>query len=395
MAYYWDRKTKLKKTRLNEKNERVPLYSYRFVYKDGYDEKGNPITKKTKSVHAVNDREAKKLLLEWASQIESGDYVRNKNISFHAFVDLWHKEYLVHNIRDTTIATYMNRVELHIMPVLQHRKINDIKTTELQRLINNATRKDGKSGELSAESKLYIYNVLSSIFKIAKQWDYINKNPMEGVNRPKQQRKKEEFIDLDDLRKIIAALVHAPQKHRLMIEIALWLGLRRGEVLGLEWDCIDFEAERLEVRQNWTSGRLGAPKSDTGYRTVPVPPSLLADLQEHRKNWRREQLENGHRKNFIFCGVDGDPLDEDAVSSWLRRFLKRNDLPKITYQDLRKMYTVMSIRQGATAKEVQQYLGYSDVKTTLTFYDRVLESTKKGTAAKLDNFRLSMQASSE
>jgi integrase len=60
------------------------------------------------------------------------------------------------------------------------------------------------------------------------------------------------------------------------------------------------------------------------------------------------------------------------------------------YQDLRKMYTVVSIRQGSTAKEVQQYLGHSDVKITLIFYDRVLKSTKKGTAAKLDNFRLSM-----
>lgn len=168
-------------------------------------------------------------------------------------------------------------------------------------------------------------------------------------------------------------------------------GFRRSEVLGLEWSAIDFIKNTISVFKTaviTTNGTLyqERTKNKTSRRVLPMSPEIreyLLKLYNHQQQMK-ELFGNTYIANDLICKRDnGDPIKPDFVSRHFVEILKANNLPQIRFHDLRHSAATILINMGYTMKEVSEWLGHSDISTTMNIYAHVLDKTKVAMAAGL------------
>jgi integrase len=189
-------------------------------------------------------------------------------------------------------------------------------------------------------------------------------------------------------------LLNAAQGDRLeaLYTVALALGLRQGEALGLQWGNIDLEARQLKVvraLQRRVDGRveLSEPKTPRSRRTIRMPEAVVVTLQEHRRRQWRERLKAGESwpaEDFVFTDEVGRPLDGTRVTKVFQRLLVRAGLPRMRFHDLRHSAATLLLVQGVPARVVMETLGHSEVGITLNTYSHVLPALEDEAAAAMD-----------
>ena len=209
----------------------------------------------------------------------------------------------------------------------------------------------------------------------------------------------------------VAAFLAVSETHRMhaAFYLALLTGMRRGEVLGLQWDDVDFARSRLRVRNNLvevrgegTAGkqhagkatvssvraRIQTPKTDASRRTVVFSPGTMSKLKEHQAQQRREQaaaVEAWQGQGFVFASELGGPTDPRTLYGWFRTLVKVAGLPPIRIHDLRHTAASLMIRQGISPKTVSDRLGHSDVAFTLRVYAHLYDDQREEAAFDLSD----------
>ena len=175
-----------------------------------------------------------------------------------------------------------------------------------------------------------------------------------------------------------------------LFSVALALGLRQGEALGLRWQDIELEAGTLAVRTTLqrTDGRyeLAEPETEKSRRTLPLPPPVVERLREHRRRQNEERLHAGplwQDWDLVFSRDDGSPLDRAAVSRHLRTIVIAADLPPVRFHDLRHSCASLLLAQGVSMKVIQETLGHSSIATTGNIYAHVIPELQSEAAAKM------------
>ena len=181
--------------------------------------------------------------------------------------------------------------------------------------------------------------------------------------------------------------------HEALYYVALGVGLRQGEILGLQWDDVDLDEGLLTVRhtlqrvnREW---RLVPPKTTRSRRTLPLPAIVVAKLREHRAAQRREQLRRGGRPtefDLVFTSATGTPLDDSNVTHGFPRILAAAGLRRMRFHDLRHSCATFILVQGATMREVMETLGHSQIALTMNTYTHVLPSLQKESAERMNRF---------
>jgi integrase len=163
-------------------------------------------------------------------------------------------------------------------------------------------------------------------------------------------------------------------------------GLRRGELLGLQWP--DVGQQRLSISRTWilVGGQptLSSPKTDAGKRTVPVPPETAAALKTWKARQAEERLAYGPAwdpRGFVFTREDGVPLHPDWFSRTFERLVREAGLPRIRVHDLRHTWASLALEAGVPAKVVQEILGHASVGITLDTYSHVVPAMREEAAA--------------
>ena len=181
----------------------------------------------------------------------------------------------------------------------------------------------------------------------------------------------------------------------LPVLLGALLGLRRGEMLALRWDNIDFKTKTIHIRSNMVRGEnnfiIKAPKSEAGIRDLRVGDEVLVELKKARTQYMTDALSydgNFQNLNFVIRQEDGSPLCPDSMTRKWSRFLKDNNLPHIRLHDLRHSHATALIQAGVNPRVVQQRLGHSDVNITLNTYTHVLPEMDMDAAIKLDALML-------
>lgn len=181
----------------------------------------------------------------------------------------------------------------------------------------------------------------------------------------------------------------------LPIFLLVMVGLRRGELLALRWEDIDFKNNILKVRKNMVNGEKGcvikSPKSEAGIRDIYLGDDVMSVLKQARLQYMNDAFSYGvgfQNLGFVIRQEDGSPLRPDSMSQKWRRFLEAHDLPKIRLHDLRHSNATALIRAGVNPRVVQRRLGHSDVNITLNTYTHVLPEMDMEAAAKLDSILL-------
>ncbi len=230
----------------------------------------------------------------------------------------------------------------------------------------------------------HYHRLLSSIFEKAVKWQYIVSNPCERVDSPKVQKINPSFLDQDEAVKMLEYLQTEPSNYRCAVEVLLYTGMRRGELLGLKWSDIDFENQLVNIHQ--TSLYLAeegifedSTKNYSSERILKVPASVIFAFR-NMKAWQNQQSELMGNKwidsEFIFTALDGSPMHPDTLSGWFHNFIEKTDLPKIHLHSLRHTNATLMISNGVAVTTVAGQLGHANASTTTKIYAHAIKSAQ-------------------
>ena len=328
-------------------------------------------------------KEAKAIMRQMIVDMERGIAVRKSPKRVSEWLDEWGDMYLP-NIAETTKIGYKTKIKNYIKPALGDIYLQSLRAEHVQKMVNDMIARD-----LSPKNIRDTYNNINAAMKKAVILRMVPFNPCEGVELPKLKRYKAKVYDI----KMIHHLLDVAKDTDMYLPILLCVtvGLRRGELLALRWDNIDFKNSILQVRSNMVRGEkdfvIKAPKTEAGIRDIRLGDEVMAVLREERKRYLEDALVQGigfQNLNFVIRQADGSPIRPDSMSQKWRRFLDDKKLPSIRFHDLRHSNATALIQAGVNPRVVQQRLGHSDVNITLNTYTHVLPEMDMEAAEKLD-----------
>ena len=251
------------------------------------------------------------------------------------------------------------------------------------------------SGKLADRTIKHHHGFIRAVLAAAKQARIIPHNvASEFMKPPKLPRKNVRYLDDDEARQFLAA-IKAETDKRLKAAFVLFLfsGIRRGELCGLEWQDIDFQNQTITVSRasQYQEGKgvtEVTTKNKTSDRQIDVTAFVIAVLIEYRQWWRENKMNLGDQwqgeKERLFIQGNGKPISPDTINHWLRKFIKKNDLPYITPHGLRHTFSTLQITAGVDLRTLQERTGHSNASTLLDIYSHAIKSAQKNAALALD-----------
>ncbi|MGI6102914.1 MAG: tyrosine-type recombinase/integrase [Bacillota bacterium] len=291
----------------------------------------------------------------------------------------------------TTMAWYTFVVFKHIIPEIGHLPINELTPRHLLKMYSDKLRpRPGGRKQLSQSSVRCIHRVLHAALSQAVRLQIIATNPCAAVDPPKSSRRAPRYWRPEEAARFLDAI----RDDRLfaLFHLALGTGLRRGELLGLRWECVDLERGCLTVNQ--VRVRAGSktiskePKTPGSSRTVALSKQVCETLRRHAESQNREKLLMGEAytdNGLVFAGVDGRPLNPDYIGcQYFRRLVSRAGVPQINFHGLRHTHATLLAMGGVPLKTVSARLGHSSVKITGDIYSHVFDQMDHEAAQKFD-----------
>ena len=335
-----------------------------------------------------NKRKAEQFLREKIAECERLEGIVRSDVPFSEYVKIWLEE-IARTVDAVTLQGYRNTAKGHVIPYFEQKKtkLADMDCKILQRYIDEKHkygRRDGKGG-LSPKSLREHKNVISQALDMAVKNKLIPSNPFQFVILPPLVRHEAAFYNEEQLKVLFAALADDPMLP--MVKITALYGLRRSELLGLKWESIDFVRQTMTIRHTVTGVTEVVAKDKTktasSHRTFPLMPEVLEILtaakcqeQQNRIAFGREYQEN----SYVFKWPDGHTYSPDYVTHRFNDLLKKHCLPHIRFHDLRHSCASMLLSMGWNLKDIQEWLGHSDIQMTANIYSH-LDTARKNNIA--------------
>ncbi len=350
-----------------------------------------------KSFSGKTQKEVREKLRAAAVAVDNQEYFEPSKLTLGEWLDTWAETYL-NSVKPRTVDCYKSNIAQHIKPALGAVRLAALTPVDVQRFYNGLRNK--KTGQpLSAKTKKNIHGALHRALEKAVSLGYIRHNPADRPDLPKIQ--KTEIKPLDDAE--IKAFLEAAAGHEYetIYLVTLFTGLREGEVLGLTWDCVDFNAGRLTVKQQLQkqrgSGGVYQLVSTKNGKTRTIAPAqyVMQLLRKRRAAQAEEKLRAGsawsNPWNLIFTNALGGNLSPQTVYLKFKKLAESIGLPAARFHDLRHSYAVAALRSGDDIKTVQETLGHHTAAFTLDTYAHVTEQMKQESAARMDSFITGLQ----
>ena len=351
----------------------------------------DPITgKRNRRYRTVegSKKEAERAMHEFITELEKGYYVANSNISITEWVNTWLEVYIIPNVSPTTLSRYQGMIKRYINPVIGHIPVQQLTTLAVQSWVNGLKISPSSGKEMSAATIKHAYHVLKGAMDKAVLAGIIYRSPCTGIMLPKGQKKQAVIYDEKQIRQLLDAA--AGTEMELVIDMELCLGVRRGELLGLEWGDIDWEHNQVKIIRNRVvvDGKsvVKEPKTATSVRTLDVPLPLMQKLRKHKMQCLSNKLRFGKAyttTDYIIVHPNGKPIYPEYLSQMLTKLQERAGLPKCRFHDLRHLCASIMLLQGVNVKVAQERLGHKDIATTMNIYSHVLPSSAKEAADKI------------
>ena len=309
------------------------------------------------------------------------------------------KEYL--SIQKTSISPgtydfYQSIIDKHILPMFGRMRLRDIKTYHVQDFIlrlNSLPRSDGKHGHISASTVKRYTSVLRSMLTMAYKMYYMDDDI--GLSRrltfPKERYQEVDVFTIEETKAILAAAKTEPINIRLLIELALFTGMRRGEIVGLKWSDINLDKQCLSVKRSIYKPKgeksiEKEPKSHSGFRTIAIPNRLCKTLAEY-KAWQEHHslsLDTWQNLEYVFTDDIGSVMNPQTPTKQFSHFLARHNIRHLKFHCLRHTSATILLANGCDIKTVSARLGHSSIETT-DIYVHLLEDVDKKAIITFDN----------
>lgn len=382
--------------------------SYRLTVSEGFDLNGNPMIHR-KTVHGTK-KDAQVELAKFVTEVQNGLVVDGKSLRFSEFTEIWKRDYGSKELAPSTYKRYCRMLETRLLPYFGHFYINKIRPTDIMKFYDllekdtQLVRKKGNNGSktkkpLSGKTILEHHRLLRAMLHKAVYWQLIVSNPAERVQAPKARKPKRKSYD-DEQTKILLEnleqLSIEDTKYKVAIILTVFTGVRLGELMGLEWQDIDFKNGIISInRSSQYLSDMGVftktPKTESSIREIAIPEFIISLLEEYKlwydnqKSFYGELWTNSDR---LFVQVDGKPMHPSTISKWFVKFVAQIGLPVINFHGLRHTNASLLVAQNIDIAVISARLGHAQISTTLDFYVHPLLSHNRKAGYALENLLL-------
>ena len=328
----------------------------------GHKEDGSPIFR------SVFARTQKELIDKLHTSIETYrdvELTEHSNLTLSAWLDKWLEEYMAFSVRESTLDGYRRMADNHIKPHLGDKKIGSVTTADIQKMYN-WLRENGRVNEhyekgnaLSDSMVRSVHMLLHQAMDTAVRERLIVKNPTEGTVIPKANYAPKQILTEAQLEKLLE-VVRQDKVWYDFFYTELTTGMRRCEICGLRWTDFDAKTGRLKIRRAVTSRqgggvKIGETKTETGTRTIQLPPSTAELLKARKKKSYSDWIFSNPTEPEL-------PMSPSTAYRRLKTLLRYAELPSIRFHDLRHPYVKHTTKIFSLRLIFSQAQAYSDAR---------------------------------
>ncbi|WP_213509651.1 tyrosine-type recombinase/integrase [Paenibacillus macerans] len=371
----------------------MPIYPYMKHGKEHYyyafevkDKNGGRKTIKqrgyeTKGAARSAERQAR---VDW----EKGQYIDPSKMTVTEYMETF-----IDNKQDISPETrYTNKghIKNHINPSIGSILFQKLNVDDIEKLVKSMQEKTLPNGKNLAEGTIRkIFNLVQTAYKAARKKELIVKNPFDQLDkgsRPRASKAKVDYWSVDEVKQFFSVLEH---RQKILFVLAIYTGMRRGEILGLRWKDVDLKNSQLRMRQTLKPKRRvkKGGKNGNAERSITISKYVKSELKKHKamiiqECWEqnREFKEDG----FVVCNPDGQPASLGNFHKFWTRVVKNTKMRYIRFHDLRHTCASLLLTSGVHPKVVQELLGHSSIKVTLDLYSHLMPNMQSEAVNKLD-----------
>ena len=397
-------------------SKRSGMHSYRVVVSGGYgaDLKQKKIQRLFKYPNTMTEKSRENAVRKEAAMLEmqyrAGSVSTGKDYKLSEYA-----EYFLDNLSPSTVTWYEDMLRLRIIPAMGSKRLSQIRPADINTFIKNLS-KNGRSQRrgrpLSSSSIKAHYACLSTMFSQAVYWEFIPYSPCGKVKPPQLKHVEMRFLSDNQSLIFLEALNSEEIKYQAAALIAIFSGMRRGEIAGLHWDDIDFINKTISIKRTRKHIRgVGYVDKDTktesSKRTNSLPATVFSALASLKmeQNTKAIKLKGKWVDDpHVFKQWNGLAMTDDALYQWLKKFIQRirkaqveaaskdgreidqSELfPDIRFHDLRHTNAALLIAEGVDIQIIKKRLGHAQATTTLNMYGHSLDERDIKASEKLEN----------
>lgn len=347
-----------------------------------------------RSISGKTQKEVAQKLKQMSLDVDNGTYQAPSNLTVKDWFEIWQKDYMG-DVKASTKLLYSRNVDLYIVPNLGAVKLDSLTTSMIQKLYNQLTSENQESGKpLSPKTIKNIHGILHKALQQAVENGVIRVNPSDACKLPRVEKKDIQPLDDNQVSEFLKAVHGHPYEY--LYKIALFTGIREGEVLGLTWECVDFQSNTLYInKQLQKSKKVGGeyqliPTKNGKARLITVAPSVMAALKRQKVKQAQAQLCAGpaweNKEGFVFTNALGGHLAHFTVYKEFKKIVCSIGLDNARFHDLRHSYAVAAIESGDDIKTVQGNLGHATAAFTLNIYAHTTQKMRQQSADRMERF---------
>lgn len=335
-------------------------------------------------------READAWLADKIREVESSGYVEVSSMTVSQWLSQWLEKYAASTVAPKTLQEYGKMIAGYAIPWLGHLRIARLRGPQIQQyysdLLGERGRlsrqagvspekvtkdKDGRPchGGLSAQTVLHHHTLLHKAFRDAVRAGYIPGNPVDSAIPPRPERKEVEWFTPGELLKIRQKA--SLSAYYLPILLAMYTGMRRSEVCGLQWRDIDFDAKQIRVQRSMEQTKAGLRLKETktkrSRRQIPMCKELFTELQARKGNAAPDA--------FVVTSIEGGPVQPNRLSTMFTHIRRSAGINRGSLHMLRHTFVSTLLNEGVSLKVLQELVGHSTIVTTMDRYGHLAQST--------------------
>ncbi len=329
-------------------------------------------------------KDVQRRLTEALGKQDKGEHVERGRTSFKTAIHRWLDEVARRQLQPSTLVSYESLIKNHIEPALGSILLTQIQPDAIDRFMAKK-QADG----LSARSVQYCHAIIRRALGQAVKWRMIGYNAARDATPPKSDAAMVSPFTPEQARAFLLAI--AGDRLEALFTVAMAVGLRRGEALGLSWVDLDLDRRTLTVRQTLQrlKGKLvlGPTKTKKSARMVSLPAFSVEAFRRHKEKQDAERLFAGDEwveNGLVFTTRKGTPVEPRNALRHFQRLLEVVGLPRHRLHDLRHTAASLLLFQGADLHEVKETLGHSQIKLTSDLYGHMYDAAKQRTADRMD-----------
>lgn len=350
------------------------------------------INGKRRSFYGDKQADVLKEMREAQKKADDHTYCDPKKMTFGEWLDIWLEEYSKPTIKRTSYRSRKIYIDKHIKPALGKVKLQSINTTQIQTFYNkllNVHKMDPYG------LKTGVHATVTTALNQAVKLKYITVNPATACTLPKKKKRDIKPFTKEQISQFLEKIGEG-EPYRDLFVVALFTGMRQGELIGLSWDAVDFQKGTITIRQqvqgqnkNREGFYIESPKNGKD-RTIFPAAVVMQTLRSVRREQLGNQLKAGaaweNKWNLVFTNKVGQVLRARTIYERFKRVVNAMGLPDMRFHDLRHTYAVMALQAGDDPKTVQNALGHHTAAFTLEIYAHVTEDMNRKSAERMQEY---------